>query len=138
MSAANQELLLKLAMRLGAKQTEDHANFIRKMERWIDQVFDDNLTIEEKECVLHKIGLADNKIDTDPDVKLYKKKLAREIRQQKIFIKWGQFQNLEESENRCLHYVKEILRKISPRSLDIGAEFEEMNKKDKKRGRATV
>jgi len=135
-----QEILIKLAMAFGEKNSEHHANFIRKIERWIDQIFDPNVTIEEKECLLHKIGLADNKIDVIPEVKLYKKKLSNEIKMQRKFIKYGQFQNLEESDSRCIHYVKEILRLISPRALDIGAAspFEEAKEGKKKHEHSVI
>lgn len=115
------EAMLKFAYTMGVKDSDGNARFIKKLEELVKDIFNDDLTIEEKEMTLHLIGLADNKIDTNPKLTIIKRKLSSEIEMQEVFLKHGQFQNLEESERRCKKLIKEAQRLISPRNIDVGS-----------------
>jgi len=121
MSENKDVLLVQMAMAYGQKTSEFHSNFIQKISDLYDIVYSDEHSIKEKLNAIQKIGLADNKIDTHPEIEYYLKLIDEEMIDQEYMIRGRQWHNLQESEQRCSWYLLRIAQLISPSALDLGA-----------------
>jgi len=132
MSENKDMMLIRLSMAMGQQQSEHHSNFIQKMEDLIDIIYDEDIEILLKLRAIQKMGLADTKIDTRPEIETNLKLIDEELKDQYYMKKGRQWQNLRESDDRCRWYIIKIARLISPSALDLGAIAKEMDLEEAK------
>lgn len=121
MSENKDIVLMQMAMAYGQQTSKDHALFIKQITEFYEIVYSEEHTIKQKLLALQKIGLADNKIDTQPEIEIYLKLIDEEMIDQEYMLRARQWQNLNESEQRCSWYLLRIAQLISPSALDLGA-----------------
>ncbi len=114
-----------IAMNIGRQEGEGHYKYIKAVSELLDKIFNSEMDLEYRILSLHKLGLSDNKIDTNPKVEYYFRLLSEELVSQRVFKEAYQWQNLKESIDRCDYYIEEIARLISPTSMDIASSTEE-------------
>ena len=117
--SSNFEQTAFMLLRVGKLSADSYRDFMRSIRDNMKIALNSELKSSERELALHYIGLSDNKIDNVPKIEYFFKLLnAEKIAQQKLKDSY-QWYYLRESIERSDYYISEILRLISPSSLEV-------------------
>ena len=131
MSMNKDAMIFQAMLELGRKESDSHHRYIKFISGLLEIIHDEEQSLQERILALHKLGLADNKIDKNPTVSHFFKLISEERDSQEVYLENLQFHNLKESNRRCNYYIEIIAREISPSALDVQETDDEDDNKAK-------